>query len=89
MWLDTKVNCERRLLNMGKQKALSIELVSKHGTAYQLKLGAGTFGTVIGIFEDLQTAVAAYENICAALKRGDFYYKCFEDSEEASEFEQG
>ena len=89
MWLDTKVNCERRLLNMAKQKTLFIEPAIKHGAAYQLKLGAGTFGTVIGVYEDLETAAAAYESICDALKRGDNYYKNFEDTEGAADIEQG
>ena len=88
MWIDTKVNCERRLVNMAKQKQLFIEQVSKNSTAYQLKLGAGTFGTVIGFYDDLQAAVGEYEDICAALNRGDNYYKAFKD-EEAGNIDEG
>lgn len=78
MWIDTRLNGEYTLVNMEKQKQLRIESLNRYSTAYQLKLGSGTFGKVIGIFPDLQAAVAEYEKICAALKDGLYYYKISE-----------
>lgn len=77
MWIDTRLNGEYRLINMRKQKQLHMES-NKRGTAYQLQLGTGTFGQVIGIFPDSQAAIAEYEKICTALKDGLHYYKISE-----------
>mgnify|MGYP007101867973 CR=1 FL=1 len=88
MYLDTKVNGERRLLNMALQKHLRIELAGKNSTAYRLRLGYGTFGDTVGIFDNIDDAVSEYENICDALKRGDNYYKAFND-EEAATLDEG
>lgn len=88
MFLDTKVNGERKLLNMALQKQLYIEQVSKYSTSYYLKLGAGYFADIVGVYESLENAVTEYENICAALKRGDNFFKAFND-EEATNVDQG
>ena len=82
MWIDTNVNGERRLLNMEKQKQLYIEMVSKYSTAYQIKLGTGYFADVLGVFKDYPAALAEFENICAALNDGLYYYKIQEAVEE-------
>lgn len=79
LWLDTKVNGTFRLLNMRYVKELRIERVDKGGCAWQLKLGAGTFGTVVGIYDNFDDAFAMYENICDALKNNLHYFKVREE----------
>lgn len=75
MWIDTDFMGTRRLLNMENHDAIFIDFANRQGTAYSLKLGAGTFGGTLGVFPDLDAAVAEFEKICDAVKRGDCYYK--------------
>ena len=79
MWLDTKVNGEIRSLNMDFQKQLRLERAGKDSIAWQLKLGTGSFGVIVGIYENFDDALAMYENICDALKNGMHYFKLRDD----------